>query len=77
MATETPQAGESGSKSSETMGASSNVSLEGTQQKCRHQLVHREAANVATQIKTQDAHLIILRKTGSSTHNKQHAIQCE
>jgi len=49
MAIETPQAGESGSKSSEMMGASSNASLEVTQQQRIHQLVHCEAANVATE----------------------------
>jgi len=77
MATQTPQRGESGSESSEMTGASSSVSLDGTQQQCRHQLVHREAANVATENTTQDAHLKIVLTTGSSTTNKQHAIGCE
>jgi len=72
MATQTPQTGMSGSKSSETTGASFNASLEGTQQQRRHQAVHREAANVATQIMTQDAHLKIICKTGSSNNQKQH-----
>jgi len=49
MATQTPQTSESGSNSSEMTGASSNPLLEGTQQQRRHQLVHREAANVATE----------------------------
>ena len=39
--------------------------------------MHREAANVATENMTQDAHLQIVRKTGSSTNKKQHAIGCE
>jgi len=57
MAAPAPQTGESRSESSETMGASSNASLEGTQQQCRHQIVHCEAAIVATENMTQDAHL--------------------
>jgi len=77
MATQTAQTGESGSESSEMMGASSNASREGTQQQCRHQLVHREAANVATENMTQDSHLDIILKTGSSTNKKHHAIVCE
>jgi len=77
MTTQTPQTGKSGSESSETTGASFNASLQGTQQQRRHQLVHREAANVATENMTQDAHLKIVRKTGSSTNKKQHAIKCE
>jgi len=77
MTTQTPQTGKSGSESSETTGASFNASLQGTQQQRRHQLVHREAANVATENMTQDAHLKIVRKTGSSTNKKQHAIGCE
>ena len=77
MATQTPQTGESGSESSETTGASSHVSLRGTQQQRRHQLVYREAADVASENMTQDAHLKIVRKTGSGTNNKQHAIGCE
>jgi len=39
--------------------------------------VHREAANEATKNMTQDAHLKIVRKTGSSTNKMQHAIGCE
>jgi len=77
MATQIPQTGESRSESSETTGASSNASLEGTQQQCRHQLVHCKAANVATENMTQDAHLKIIRKTGSGTNKKQHPIGCE
>jgi len=72
MATQTPQTGESRSELSETTGTSSKASLEGPQQQRRHQLVHREAANVATQNMTQDAHLKIVRKTESSTKMNQH-----
>jgi len=59
------------------MGASSNASIEGTQQKHKHQLVHREAANVATNNMTQNTHLEIISETGRSTNKKQHAIGCE
>ena len=77
MARQTPQTAESGSESSETMGGSFNASHESTQQQPRHLAVHREAANVATENMTQDAHWNIVRKTGSSTNKKQHAIGCE
>jgi hypothetical protein len=42
----------------------------------RHKLVHRVAANAATKHMTHDAHLKIVRKTGSSKNNKQHAVGC-
>ena len=77
MATQPPQTGESGSELSETTGAVSNASLEATQQQCRHRLVHYEAANVATENMTQDAHLKTVCKTGCSTNKKQHAITGE
>jgi len=77
MATQTPQTGKSGSDSSETTGASSNALLEGTQQQRRHKLVHREAADDATENMTQDADLIILCKTGISMNKNQHTIVCE
>ena len=48
-----------------------------TQQECKQQLLHRDTASAATKNKTQDAHLIIVRKTGSSTNKKQHAVGCE
>jgi len=44
-----------------------------TQQECRQQLVHHNAAKAATKNMTQDAHLKIVRKTGSSKNMKQHA----
>jgi hypothetical protein len=40
-------------------------------------LVHRDASNVATKHMTQDAHLQIFRKTGSSKNKKQHAVGYE
>jgi len=76
MDTQPPQPGPSGSKSGQLAGASSNTSLIGTQQERRHQLVHREAADAATKHMTEDAHLNIVRKTGSSTNKKQHAVGC-
>jgi len=53
------------------------MSLLGTQQEGRHQLVHREAANEATKNIAQDAQLKIVRQTGSRNDKKQHAIGCE
>jgi len=58
-------------------GATSNTELLGTQQERRHRLVHRDAANVATKHLTQDAHLKIVRKTGSSKIMEQHAVGCK
>jgi len=76
MDTQPPPAGESGSNTGRWAGATSNTELLGTQQECRHKLVHRDAANVATKHMTQDAQLKIVRKTGSSKNKKQHAVGC-
>jgi hypothetical protein len=64
-------------KTGQFAGAWSNTSLIGTQPEYRLQLVHREAANAATKHITDDAHLKIVRKSGSSTNMKQHAVGCE
>ena len=48
MDTQPTQPGESWSKSSRLAGAISNTAVIGTQQECRHQIIHREAANAAT-----------------------------
>jgi len=77
MATQSSQTGRNGSKLSKTTRASSNTSLEGTQQQHRHQLVHHEAANVPTITMTKDPHLKIVCKSGSSTNKKHHGTGCE
>jgi len=77
MDTQSPQPGLSGSESSRLAGASSITSLIGTQQELRHQLFHGDAANAATKNMTQDEHLRIVCKTGSSMNKKQHAVGCE
>jgi len=77
MAPETLPAGAIAAESGRTTGASRNAPLRETKQQCRHQLVHRDAAIVATENMTQDAHLKKVRKTGSSKNKKQHAIGCE
>jgi hypothetical protein len=77
MNTQPPPEGESGSNTGRLAGATSNMELLGTQQERSHKLVHREAANVATKHMTQDAHLKIFRKTGSSKNQKQHAVGCK
>jgi len=77
MDTQPPPAGESGSNTGRFAGATSNMELLGTQQERRHKLVQRDAANVATKHMTQDAHLMIVRKTGSSKNKKQHAVGCK
>jgi hypothetical protein len=77
MDTQPPAAGGSGSNTARLLGATSTTELLGTQRLRRQKLFHRDAANVATKDMTQDAHLKIIRKTGSSTNRKQHAVGCE
>jgi hypothetical protein len=48
-----------------------------TQQQCRHQLVHRNAAIAGTENMAQEAHLTKVRKTGCSNDRQQHAIGCD
>ena len=77
MDTQPAQPGPSRSKSSRLAGTLSNTSLIGTQQERRHQLLHRDAANAATKNMTHDTHLELVRKTGSSANQEQHAVGCE
>jgi len=77
MDTQPPPPGESGSNTGRLAGATSNTEILGTQQERRHKLVHRDAADAATKYMTQDAHLKIVRKTGSRRNKKQHAVGCE
>lgn len=77
MATQTPQPGESGSELSETTDTSSNVSLAGPQQQCRHLVFHHDAANAATANTMQNAHLQTVSKTRSTENTKQHVIGCD
>jgi len=77
MAPETLQPGTIGAESSRTTGATNDVPPGGTQPHRRHQLVHSNAAIVATKNMTQDAHIEILCKTASSNNEKRHAIGCE
>jgi len=72
-----PLPGESGSNTGQLAGATTNTDDLGTQQERRHKLVHRDAANAATKIMTQDTHLEIVRKTGSRKNMKQYAVGCE
>jgi len=60
-----------------TTGTSNNAPPIGTQQQRRHQWGHRDAAIVATENMSQDAHFKIVCKTGRSKNKKQHAIGCE
>jgi len=77
MDTQPPPLCESGANTCRLVGATSNTERLGTQQESRQKSVHRDAANVATKHMTQDAHLKIVRKTGSSQKKKQHAVGCE
>jgi len=65
------------SESSRTTGASNNAPLSETQQQCRHQLVHHNAAIVPTENMTQDAHLNRVCRAGSRKSEQQHAIGSE
>jgi len=65
------------SESSRLTGAQSNALPTVTQLQCRHQLVHRDAANAATKNMTQDTHLHMVRNTGSRKNIDQYASGCE
>jgi hypothetical protein len=77
MAPEPLQPGAIGAESSRMTGASSTPPPGETQQECRHRLVHRDVAIVATKNMNQDAQLKNVHKTGSSKKQKQHAIGCK
>jgi len=77
MDTHPPPPGESRSNTGRLAGATSTTDSLGTQEERRRKLVHCDAANVATIHMTQDAHLNIVRKTGSSKNKKQRAVGCE
>jgi len=77
MDTQPPPPDESGSNTGRLAGATSTTEIPGTQQERRHKLVHRDAGDAATKHMTQDAHLQIVRKTGSRRNKKQHVVGCE
>jgi len=77
MDTQPPPQGESRSNTGRLEGATSNTECLGTQQEPRQKLVHRDAANAATKHMTLDAHLNIVRKTGSRKNKMQRAVGCE
>jgi len=77
MDSQRPPPGESGSNTSRLVGATSYTEILGTQRQRRHKLVHRDAADAATKHMTQDAHLKIVRKTGSRINKKQHVVGYE
>jgi len=77
MAPQKPQPAARGSESSQTTGALSNAPPAEMQQQCRHNVVHSNAANAATENIPLDALLPIICKTQRSKKKKQHAIRCE
>jgi len=77
MDTQPCQPVESRANSSRLPGTTSNTSLIGTQQECRHQLVQHDAINAATKNITQDSQLQIVQQTGSSKNKKQHTLGFE
>jgi len=76
MAPQSPQHGTGGLEPSGMTSASSNIPPIETQLHCRHQLVHRNTTNAATENITQYAHLTLVRKSGSSMNKKPHMIGC-
>jgi hypothetical protein len=77
MDSQPPQPGESTSKSSWLAGTTSNTAFIGTQQECKHKVVHQDIANAATEHMTQDEHLKIVHKTESDKIQKLHAVGCQ
>jgi hypothetical protein len=70
MDTQPPPPGEKGLNTGKLWGATSNKTILVTQQECRHRIIHRDKAYAAAKHLTQDAHLKIMHKTGSSTIKK-------
>jgi hypothetical protein len=58
-------------------GAIVNTDIFGSQQERRNWLDPRDAANSATKHMTQDAHLEIVCKTGSSKNKNHYAVGCQ
>jgi hypothetical protein len=77
MDTQPTPPGNSESNTGQLVGTISNTEILGTQQECRHRLVHRNATYAVTQHVTQNANLKIVRKTGSRKNKKQHAVGFE
>ena len=77
MDTQPPPPGESGSNTGRLAGAPSNTELLCKQHERRHKLGHRDAANAATKHITQDAHIKIVRKTGTRKNKNQHSVGCD
>jgi len=77
MAPEILQPGAIEAESSRKTGTSNSAPPSETQQQRRHQLVRRDAAIVATDNMTQDAHSKVVRTSGSSKNTQQHAVGCE
>jgi len=77
MAPEILQPGAMEAESRQTTGALYNAPPSETQQQRRHQIVQHDAAIVATENMTHDAHLKIVGNTATSKNKKQHAIGCE
>ena len=76
MASQTPQQGTSASKLSQIRSALSSAPLAKTQLQLRHQLVHSNDANGATENLNLDTHLKIFRITWHSNNKNQHVIRC-
>jgi hypothetical protein len=77
MDTQPPLPGNSESNTGRLAGATSTMAILGMQQERRKKSVYRDTGNAATKYKTQDAHLKIVRKTGSSKNKMRNAARCE
>jgi len=76
VAPQTPQAGLTGSESSQTTDAVFNLPQGRTKQQCRQQLVHCDTANAATTNIIQDAHWMMDLICRSRKHIKKQMIEC-
>jgi len=70
MDAQPPPPGEGGSNTSRLADATSPTDILGTQSERRQKLVHHDATDAATKHMTQDAHLTIVRRTGSRRNKK-------
>jgi hypothetical protein len=75
MPTPTLQQGESGYKSIQSPGATSNASLADTNQQRSRQFVHCDVAMPVTQMMTQDPRVNIDRKSRRSMKQMHHRIE--
>jgi hypothetical protein len=73
----TTQYGESGSETSQSMGAPCIGTVGGTRQQCRYVVIHLDAANAAMEDLIENPQLKVIQKTGYRKNTMQNAYRCE